>query len=250
MKKNIKRSVFSLVLCAMLVFCIGFYSSVEPTTAWYSDTGSQEGSFNMDEIDIKFVGDGIATDDQGEQYSIPIELNFKAATKAADTDGKPEPMFEYAAEFYTFKATNKSADTTAKMRVDVVANSAQVNSKVYELGPEVSADAVSLYIEGATEDYYFDDVYLKATVDKETGITTEERVLKIGDKYYDAYLVENLNNTADLLLEPGEDNAKTYCIGIWVEYSDFDTTDGVDTISCDATVNISAEQYVQTQAED
>lgn len=246
MKKNIKHSVFSVALCAMLVFCVSFYSSVEPTTAWFSDTGSEEGSFNMDEIAILFEGDAITGTDAGNQTANTVELNFKAATKAVDdkNGGKPDEMFEYAAEFYTFKATNNSDGVTAKLRAKVVCDNEQVEYRVYELSEEkqVSADGVSLYLEGTNEDYSFDDIYVKTSTD-EQGVTTQERVIKAGDKYYDACLVENLDNTEELLLLPGADNAKTYCIAVWVEYTEFDTSNAVDTISCNATLNISAEQY-------
>lgn len=248
MKKNFKRSVFSVALCAMLVFCVSFYSSAEPTTAWFSDTDNKEGKFNMDEIAVLFEGDAITGTQAGSQTAATVELNFKAATKAVDKENanKPEPMFEYAAEFYTFKATNYSDGVTARLRAEVVSDNAQVNYRVYELGEEVTADGVELYIEGAADGYDFDDVYVK-TVTSEDGNSTEERVLKIGEKYYDAALVENLDNTGDLLLAPGQANSKTYCIAVWFEYTDFDTPEGVDTVSCSAELKISAEQVQEAE---
>ncbi len=241
MKKNIKRSVFSLVLCAMLVFCVGFYSSVEPTTAWFSDTGSQSGSFNMDEIDITFTGEGIVDSQTSDETM--IELDFKAATKAEDEEnnGEPDPMFEHAAEFYTFTAKNNST-AIAQMRINVTTGSETdigVRYCVYELDTStpIPAESVTLLVDGQNDSTALDDVYVD-----ENG----ERVLKIGESYYDARLKENLNNSEALLLEAGGE--KDYCIGIWVEYDNFlenaVSANGVRTLECNATVNISATQIM------
>ena len=205
----------------------------------------------MDEIAVVFEGDAITGTQAGNQTAATVELNFKAATKAVDKENGPEPMFEYAAEIYTFKATNYSDGVTARLRAEVVSDNAQVNYRVYELGEEVTADGVELYLEGEADGYDFDDVYIK-TVTAEDGSSTEERVLKIGEAYYDAALTENLNNEAELLLKPSEENAdpvtKTYCVAIWVEYTDFDATEGVvDTVSCSAELVISAEQVREAE---
>lgn len=241
MKKNIKRSVFSLVLCAMLTFCVGFYSSVEPTTAWFSDSGSQSGSFNMDEIDITFTGEGIVDSQTSEETM--LKLAFKAATKAVDEEnnGAPDPMFEHAAEFYTFTAKNNST-ANAQMRINVTTGSETdigVRYCVYELDTSnpisaQDAESVTLLVDSQND---IADVW----VDGEG-----ERVIKIGESFYDALLKENLDNSEALLLEAGGE--KDYCIGIWVEYDNFLENavleDGVRNLECNATVNISATQIM------
>lgn len=252
--KNIKRSVFSVALCAMLVFCIGFYSSVEPTTAWFTDTSDKTGTFNMDELSIELEGD-----------STEIELNFKAATKSSDpqNDNKPEPMFEYAAEFYIFKVTNNSSNVTAKLIVDVASESTNVDFCVYELGEPVpeNTEIIPFLVESETTTAA--DAQTPEAQAEETSTKTDayvnwsdvytdpdgKRVLKHGNAFYYASLEANLNTDTDMILEPGASGE--YCIGIWYEYDDnnkLDATEGVDTVTCDATVNISAVQYVDTSA--
>ena len=77
MKNFNKRSAFSLVLCAMLVFCIGVYSSAEPTTAWFSASGEDSETYKMEELNVAFSGDRLGENDTALQQNLPIKMSVK-----------------------------------------------------------------------------------------------------------------------------------------------------------------------------
>lgn len=266
MKKINKRSVFSVVLCAMLVFCAGFYSSAEPTTAWFSDAGESSNDYAMEELNIAFTGDGFG------ENATKLELSFDAATKFADADERAG-MFEHAAKYYVFTAES-SADNKfdAQIKIDVnyentqddIMTAAEVDKGlryfVYEV--DAAADAV------AQAEEYVPDVWVDAD-----GKCLVRGIEAEPDVYYDSKLADKLEDkiqaesgfdtfTEEQKLEflrsvqetpdpiaPGE--KKTYCICFWVEYDAFisqtETQSPLRNLEFDVDVKVSAEQYVEAE---
>lgn len=244
MKANIKRSVFSLVLCAMLVFCIGFYSSAEPTTAYFTDSGNVGNDYNMDELNVLFEGEGIADG----VTSVPLELNFKAATKAGDAD-EVAKMFEYAAEFYTFTATNKGT-----VEATVTTSLQSFNGTATYAVDENSALQHCIYLLDTSAPYTGEVLtYIPENETlKQSAVYTDsngKRLIVHNGSYYYANLAQNLSvdHFDELVLQAADpDVSKTYCIGFWVEYGEFenltpDAQTGVRTLDFNLELSIKAE---------
>lgn len=234
MKKINKRSVFSVVLCAMLVFCVGFYSSAQPTTAWFSDSGEEDGTYKMEEISVIFSGDGIG---EGETK---LELNFDASTRFADADERSK-MFEHAAKYYIFTAENKGT-IPARIKVDVVNSNTQGDIMVpsvvdnglryfiYEVDDsDVRSDGENLVgdvwqdVDGncliRTSDGKFYDSKLADKIDEKISEKYPEKTdfdeLEESSQFD---FLDSINNDIPLL---DVDTKKTYCICFWVEYTPF-----------------------------
>ena len=265
--KNInKRSVFSFVLCAMLVFCIGVYSSAEPTTAWFSDSGEDSETYKMEELNVVISGDRL-----GENETA-LELKFDAATKFDDADERAK-MFEHAAKYYVFTAKNNnpSGGLDASVAVDIkypntqgdIMTSAEVDkglryfiyeinttddvrTKDIEIAPGVWVDTddkclvkpfennAELFYDSKLADKIEEKIDLQEDFDK---FTSEQKL---------AFLRGIQENTQ--ALEPGEE--KTYCVCFWVEYDAFidqaETVDSVRNLTFDVDVKITAEQFDKT----
>ena len=269
MKKMNKRSIFSFVLCAMLVFCVGVYSSAEPTTAWFSDTGSDEEIYSMKELDVTFTGDGIG------EGAARLELKFDAATKIADADERAK-MFEHAAKYYVFTAESSSdaENLDAAIAVDIsyadsqqgdvmasadmdkglryfiyeINKESDVRTEGSELVPGVFVDAngkclVKSY-QGDENEFY--DSKLADKID--ASITDKEAFEKYTVEQQLEFLRGIQENTQKL--ERGEE--KTYCICFWVEYDFFnsqaqDVQDStVRELNFNVDVKITAEQFDKT----
>ena len=249
----------------MLVFCIGVYSSAEPTTAWFSATGEDSETYKMEELNVSFTGDRM-----GENETA-LELEFDAATNFADADERAK-MFEHAAKYYVFTAkadSNNKLD--AKIKVDVrylntqddVMTAAEIDKGlryfVYEidtvndvrtmdieLAPGVFADAgdkclVKPY-ENNSELFY--DSKLTDKIEEKIALTTGFDGFTAEQKL--SFLNDIQENTQ--ALKPGEE--KTYCVCFWVEYDAFidqaEAVDSVRNLSFDVDVKITAEQYDKT----
>ena len=265
--KNInKRSVFSLVLCAMLVFCIGVYSSAEPTTAWFSDSGEDSETYKMEEINVAFSGDRL-----GENETA-LELKFDAATKFDDADERAK-MFEHAAKYYVFTAKNNNpvGGLDAAIAVDIRYPNAQgdimtsaevdkglryfvyeidtandVRTKDIELAPGVWVDAEDKCLVKPFENN--DDLFY----DSKIADKIEEKIAaRTGfESFTPEQKLEFLSGIQETTqpLAPGSE--KTYCVCFWVEYDVFvsqaETVDSVRNLTFDVDVRITAEQYDKT----
>ncbi len=274
-----KRSVFSLALCVMLVFCIGFYSSAQPTTAWFSQLNDDTvGQYSMEELYVEFTGDRL------DKNSTRIDLEFKASTKLEDKNER-ENMFEHTAEFYVFSAKNVGT-LPAEINIDIVDSSTQgdimtsdledngVRYFIYEFDASEPADSAAitgiLGIDKSDPNYVYKEVFVDTS--EEGG---NRRVIKYGDNFYPTRLEQNLLskisdnqkwNTSDeqvsflldnidadsLVLEP-DAAEKLYCICFWIEYEAFESIvpnedSGLRTFSCNVDVRLNAVQHIDSQA--
>ena len=268
MKSFNKRSVFSFVLCAMLVFCIGVYSSSEPTTAWFSDSGEDSEIYKMEELNVSFSGDRM-----GENETV-LELKFDAATKFDDADERAK-MFEHAAKYYVFTAKNNNPvdGLDASVAVDIkypntqgdIMTSAEVDKGlryfVYEIDTANDVRTKDIEIAPGVWVDAEDNCLIKPYENNDELFYDSKLADKIGDKIaleagFESFTPEQklnfltgIQETTDKL-EPGSE--KTYCVCFWVEYDAFvDQSQTIENSSVreltfDVDVKITAEQYDKT----
>ncbi len=268
MKKINKRSVLSVVLCAMLVFCAGFYSSAQPTTAWFSDIGDTSGDFVMEELYVDFTGEGI-----GEGAS-KLALSFDAATRFADADERSK-MFEHAAKYYMFTAENTG---TLSAHVMVEINDSQTQDDIMTAAEIDKGLRYFIYEVNTTADLVANgEEFVEGVFTDENG----NCLVKSGNEYYDSKLADKLDEKISAAtdvdftdeaqqlaflnechedfgeLKPGE--KRTYCICFWVEYTPFinNSTNAINeangisirTMDFDVDVKLSAEQFFNVEIE-
>lgn len=236
MKKLNKRSVFSVVLALMLVFTVGFYSSAEHTTAWFTDSGDNSQPFLMDTIDVEYLG--FDADN--------LEMQFDAATKFDDADERSK-MFEHACKFFTVTVTNKG-DRDALVFIDIASKITEDKGLRYYIHEYNNDDNIKYNSEDLIE--VAPDVYQNAD---------GKRVISSGDKYFrtSTMIADDANAKAcipgenPMLIEldapdvEGESTSKSFCVVFWVEYDEFIKTgpvDGVRTATFNVDVIVNAVQ--------
>ncbi len=241
MKKLTKRSVFSVVLALMLVFSVGFYSSAEPTTAWFTAFGDKEKEFQMDTIDIEY---------SGINENETAEFTFDVSTRFYDADERSK-MFEYACKFFTVTLTNKG-ERDALVFIDVTDSAAAreaavdkgVRYYIYEYTSRVSyaADAVSEIVPGVYETAYIDDVtgatkYHRVLKDNDGYFRTDKMIAQILDEKIAASSLDVANMTGEeqkeflatsSLIELDAGETKSFCCAVWVEEEYFNNDEIVE----------------------
>lgn len=252
MKRINKRSVLSVILSLMLVFSVGFYSSAEHTTAWFTAFDDASKEFNMDSIKI-------TSDFDGET----AELKFDAATKFADADERSK-MFEHACKFFTVTLEN-TGDRDALVLVDITEESRAVTTDkgvryyIYEYTDTLpyDADEVTEVVPGVYENavgkrviendgkYFRTDKMIADILTEKIGDRQSELEEMTADEQL-AFL--NQDSTNLILLKPGKENAKSFCCAFWVEYDYFmndenvTVDNGIRTLDCNVDVVINAVQ--------
>lgn len=260
MKKFNFRSAFSVVLCAMLVFSVGFYTMAEPTTAYFTDTGESTKYYEMKKLSVNFK-DAAGTDINSNTET--LTLQFDAATNFLDEDERTN-MFEHAAKYYIFTVENSNdSELNAQIKIDVV--NSDDGSAVMQLADSDKGLRYFIYevaegdklpdATGVTE--LVDGVYVKAD---------NSCVIESAGQYYDSKLSEKIGeklagvtvdgnfdelgflNTANQQSEHIKNGfSKTYCICFWVEYDKFINFDDVEgdnfrTVNYNVDVKLTAEQ--------
>ncbi len=213
MKKLNKRSVFSVVLALMLVFTVGFYSSAEHTTAWFTDSGDNSQQFLMDTIDVEYSG--FDADN--------LEMQFDAATKFDDADERSK-MFEHACKFFTVTVTN-NGDRDALVFIDIASEITEDKGLRYYIH-EYNPDDITTYSENQLTEVA-PDVFQNAD---------GKRVITSGDTYFrtSTMIADDTNAKAcipgenPMLIELDAGQSKSFCCVFWVEYDEFIKTEPVD----------------------
>lgn len=238
MKKLNKRNVFSVVLAFMLVFTVGFYSSAEHTTAWFTASGDKSQKFTMDTIDIEYSGyeDG------------KLNLQFDTSTKFDDADERGK-MFEHACKFFTVTITN-NGDRDALVFIDIAGDTTQVAEGetvedkglryyIYEYNPaENTTYAIDKLVEVAPD--VLQDADGKRVIES-NGVYFRTSPMIAEDNDAEAYQVGG----QPLLIELDAGQSKSFCCVFWVEYDEFikiDPVDGVRTAIFDVDVLVNAVQ--------
>ncbi len=231
MKKLNKRSVFSVVLALMLVFTVGFYSSAEQTTAWFTASGDKSQDFTMDNIDVEYSGY-----DSGK-----LSLQFDAATKFDDADERSK-MFEHACKFFTVTVTN-NGDRDALVFIDIATEVTEDQGLRYYIH-EYNPDNNAIY-----EEAELTKIAPEVWVDSEG-----KRVIKNGESYFrtSPMIADDANAKAcevggqPLLIELASGDSKSFCCVFWVEYDEFikvePVANGVRTAEFEVDVIVNAVQ--------
>lgn len=245
MKKINKRGVFSVVLSIMLIFTVGFYSSAEHTTAWFTAFGEAAKEFNMDSIDIN-------SDFDGET----VELTFDAATKFADEDERNK-MFEHACKFFTVTLTN-TGDRDALVFLDITEESRAVTADkgvryyIYEYADTIEYTDVIEVVPGVYENADGKRVIeSNGTYFRTDKMIADVLTEKIGGRQAEVESMTSeeqlafLNQDASSLVELKAGETKSFCCAFWVEYDYFmavEPIDGIRTLECNVDVVINAVQ--------
>lgn len=239
MKKLNKRGVFSVVLALMLVFTVGFYSSAEHTTAWFTDSGDNSQDFTMDTIDVEYSG--FDADN--------LEMQFDVATKFDDADERSK-MFEHACKFFTVTVTN-NGERDALVFIDIANDATEIEDTdtsalryyIHEYDPdEITTYEQSDLVEVAP------DIYQNAD---------GKRVIESDGTYFRTpTMIADYENAKayqvggqPLLIELNAGQSKSFCCVFWVEYDEFITVEPVDGVrtavfNVDVSVNaVQAEHY-------
>jgi hypothetical protein len=248
MKRINKRGVLSVILSLMLVFTVGFYSSAEHTTAWFTAFGDAAKEFNMDSIYIT-----------SDFNSKTVELKFDAATKFADADERSK-MFEHACKFFTVTLTN-SGDRDALVLVDITEESRAVTTDkgvryyiyeytdtvdytdVKEVVPDVYENADGKRVIESNGKYFRTDKMIADVLTEKI----DDRQTEISAMSPEEQLAF-LNQDSSSLVELKAGETKKLCCAFWVEYDYFmndenvTIADGIRTLDCNVDVVINAVQ--------
>ena len=248
MKRINKRGVLSIVLSLMLVFSVGFYSSAEHTTAWFTAFGEAAKEFNMDSIDI-------TSDFNGKT----AELKFDAATKFADADERSK-MFEHACKFFTVTLEN-TGDRDALVFVDITEASKAVTADkgvryyIYEYTATTPYTDVTEVVPGV-----FENAEGKRVIESNGKYFRTDKMIadvlteKIGDRQSELEAMSAdeqltfLNQDSSSLVELKAGETKSFCCAFWVEYDYFmndenvTVDNGIRTLTCNVDVVINAVQ--------
>ncbi len=250
MKKLNKRSVFSFVLAVMLVFTVGFYSSAEPTTAWFTAFKDASNEFDMDRIVIE-------TNFEDETET----MMFDAGTRFADADERSN-MFEHACKFFTIELTNVS-DRDAYAFIDLVDSSqsrtASVDNGVryfiYEYNDKTEYTDVIEVVPGVYENadgkrvieengkYFRTDKMIADILTEKIGDRQDEISAMSGEEQR-TFLAAQASSEVKLT----KNEPRKFCVAVWVEYDYFlnnaqlDEATGVRTLECNIDVVVNAVQ--------
>lgn len=254
MKKTSKRSIFSAVLALMLVASVGFFTSLSPTTAWFTASQQAFKDFDMGKIDVDYNGT--------DKY---INLKFSAATKVLDSNELSE-MFEFAAQFYTFSITNNDSDSMdARLIVDL-ANVPQDSGLHYlffeyddndielcnsfdtivEEAPAVGETArtpgvygTQVSVEGTKE--YYDRVIERVNPNQTNEYQrflfkrtdNEKRIKQVVEELSSQALEQSISDKDGFIsfcenkqIELAQGDTKQICLVLWVEYDNFIAVEG------------------------
>jgi hypothetical protein len=174
--KKISASVMALTL----VLCVGYFSVMSPTSAWFYESGV------IDSKDSFIFGDVSVN----TKYTTKDTVKFEAATKFSDPN---EKLFDEVINVDEINVTN-SGTVPARIYANVVNSGSSKGLRWF---------------------FYTDDMLVDSSVKK----TIESVLPQLTDKALNNYNIgENGKEGHYVLLQPGESfKAK---IATWIEYDD------------------------------
>lgn len=257
MKKTSKRSIFSVALALMLVASVGFFTSLNPTTAWFTASQQAFKDFDMGKIDVDYHG-----------TNKDINLKFSAATKVLDSDELSE-MFEFAAQFYTFTVTNKESDSIDARLIVNLANVPQDSGLHYlffefdesdielcnsydtivEEAPALGETARTPGVYGTQvsvngDKEYYDRVHERVNPNQTNEYqhflfrktNNEKRIKQVVEELSSQALEQSISDKDGFLsfcenkqIELAQGATKQICLVLWVEYDSFLAVEGSPT---------------------
>lgn len=204
------KRISALVMALTLVLCVGYFSVMSPTSAWFYDSGviDSGNSFVFGDVSVN-------TD-----YSIKETINFDAATKLDDPE---ELLF----------------DEVINVDEVSVTNSGTVPARVYANVENKSAS------KGLRWFYFTDDMLLESGVKK----TIEAVLPNLTDKALDEYNVGADGNSGHyILLQPGETTQVK--LAMWIDYDDVASSiNAGQTLDYDVEITLIASQNVDAAIE-
>ncbi|MBQ7548965.1 MAG: hypothetical protein IJT03_04595 [Clostridia bacterium] len=204
------KRISALVMALTLVLCVGYFSVMSPTSAWFYDSGviDSGNSFVFGDVSVN-------TD-----YSLKETINFDATTKLDDPD---EILF----------------DEVINVDEVSVTNSGTVPARVYANVENKSAS------KGLRWFYFTDDMLLESGVKK----TIEAVLPNLTDKALDEYNVGADGNSGHyILLQPGETTQVK--LAMWIDYDDVASSiNAGQTLDYDVEITLIASQNVDAAIE-
>lgn len=205
------RKISAVLMALVLVMCVGYFSLMSTTSAWFYNSGV------IDSGDTFVFGD-LSVD---TSFNTKSKVVFNGATKFADKD---EVLF----------------DKVVNVEEISVYNSGTIPARIY-------ADAVNTGSGEGFRWFFFSDV---TAVDGSVKKTIEASLPELTDEALDKYNVgEDGNGGHYILLNPGE--ITTVKIASWIEYDEVkDELEGLATLdSYDIEFTLISTQDVDGAAE-
>lgn len=172
------KKLSAVVMALTLVLCIGYFSVMSPTSAWFYNSGVMDSGNS-------FVFGDLSVDTSFTSKSVQV---FDAATKFADPD---EILF----------------DEAVKVNEILVYNSGTIPARIYADVRTAGAD------KGLRWFVYDDSMLVDGSIKKTIGSVLPE----LTDAALDAYNVGADGNSGHyILLNPGE--IATVKVATWIEY--------------------------------
>lgn len=204
------KRISALVMALTLVLCVGYFSVMSPTSAWFYDSGVIDSGNS-------FVFGDVSVD---TDYSLKETIEFDAATKLDDPE---ELLFD---EVINIDEIN-------------VTNSGTVPARVYANVENKSSS------KGLRWFYFTDDMLLEGSVKK----TIEAVLPNLTDRALDEYNVGADGSSGHyILLQPGETTQVK--LATWIDYDDVASyINAGQTLSYDVEITLIASQNVDAAIE-
>ncbi len=223
MKRINKRSIFTVVLTLMLALSAGFYTCLNPTTAWFHAEDSDTAAYQVGTFDVDF--DAYVHED--------MTLTFDASTKLSEAQAQDDTLrnreFEYAVKFLYVTVRNN----VVKDGEDVDYLDASVKLK---FDSEAVGKGLRYYYFACSEPQDIDDdkTYYSSVSTDDNG-TTAGNDLSSKIKAFctsagissDADYIDSSKNTLmdfdvdDAAVTVPHNKQVTICIALWVDHDQY-----------------------------
>ncbi len=220
MKRINKRSVLTAVLALMLVLSFGFYTGLSPTTAWFSDSGSTSGEFDIGTFDVS--SEAYVHEDMTLHFDVTTKLSEALETQASDAATRNKE-FEYAVQYiYLTLENGVEPSRTGADYLDALVN-LEIDSDATDDGLRYFCFALD------STDVSNDGYYNKVTSDNNGTFTTNGGLSSKIQTYCTA---KGISTDADLLDEMTDNELRVehgdsvnICMALWVDHGDSGVVD-------------------------
>ena len=230
MKKPEKKTAGVIALAVMLLFSVGFFAFLKPTTAWFTDSEATSEEYSM----------GYAALDEGEFATTNVNWVFPASVKLSDyidsgATADDIKTFEYGCKYTVIEDVENDGDVPLRFSVDVFDHNASTKNYVQK-GLRYFVfyyDSTDNKVSAVSPTEYVNDVYVDSSDDRV--IKNGSDLFKLsfsGNTMHDEMVsvLGNFNNSLDaannrvVSVDPGD--TTSVCVVFWYEYDDaFGTPD-------------------------
>ena len=220
MKRINKRSVLTAVLALMLVLSFGFYTGLSPTTAWFSDSGSTSGEFDIGTFDVS--SEAYVHEDMTLHFDVTTKLSEALETQASDAATRNKE-FEYAVQYiYLTLENGVEPSRTSADYLDALVN-LEIDSDATDDGLRYFCFALD------STDVSNDGYYNKVTSDNNGTFTTNGALSSKIRSYCTANSISTdsglLDAMADNELRVAHGDSVSLCVALWVDHGDSGVVD-------------------------